>query len=61
MDEKSLNKTIRNAIKLGDINEVKRLIGDNPETLHTMTPFGTWLLTCCSKERTFWNSRISNQ
>ncbi|MGV2483014.1 UNVERIFIED_CONTAM: ankyrin repeat domain-containing protein, partial [Bacillus mycoides] len=29
MDEKSLNKAIRNAIKIGDINEVKRLIGDN--------------------------------
>ncbi|KMN45578.1 ankyrin repeat domain-containing protein [Bacillus sp. LK2] len=43
MDEKILNKAIRNAIKIGDINEVKRLIGDNPESLHSMTPFGTWL------------------
>lgn len=43
MDEKSLNKTIRNAIKLGDINEVKRLIDVYPESLHSMTPFGTWL------------------
>src|SRR5436190_1898466 len=49
MDEKSLNKTIRNAIKLGDINEVKRLIGDNPESLHTMTPFGTWLQVTAKK------------
>ncbi|MGG0412331.1 ankyrin repeat domain-containing protein [Peribacillus simplex] len=49
MDEKSLNKTIRNAIKLGDINEVKRLIGDNPESLHTMTPFGTWLHVAAKK------------
>ncbi|WP_283750446.1 ankyrin repeat domain-containing protein [Bacillus cereus] len=40
MEEKSINKTIRNAIKLGDINEVKRVIGDNPEFLHLMTPFG---------------------
>ncbi|MFJ5770999.1 ankyrin repeat domain-containing protein [Psychrobacillus sp. NPDC093180] len=43
MAEKSLNKAIRNAIKLGDMNEVNRLIGDNPESLHSMTPFGTWL------------------
>ncbi|MED1014756.1 ankyrin repeat domain-containing protein, partial [Bacillus mycoides] len=43
MEGKSINKTIRNAIKLGDINEVKRLIGDNLEFLHSMTPFGTWL------------------
>ncbi|MGG0412336.1 ankyrin repeat domain-containing protein [Peribacillus simplex] len=49
MDEKSLNKTIRNAIKLGNINEVKRLIGDNPESLHTMTPFGTWLHVAAKK------------
>ena len=49
MDEKSLNKTIRNAIKLGDINKVKRLIGDNPDSLHTMTPFGTWLHVAAKK------------
>lgn len=49
MDEKSLNKTIRNAIKLGNNNEVKRLIGDNPESLHTMTPFGTWLHVAAKK------------
>ncbi|MGE7184033.1 ankyrin repeat domain-containing protein [Peribacillus sp. NPDC006672] len=49
MDEKCLNKTIRNAIKLGDINEVKRLIGDNPESLHSMTPFGTWLHVAAKK------------
>lgn len=49
MEEKSINKTIRNAIKLGDINEVKRLIGDNPEFLHSMTPFGTWLHVAAKK------------
>ena len=43
MDKKSINKAIRNAIKLGDINEVKQLIGNDTETLNTMTPFGTWL------------------
>lgn len=31
MEEKNINKKIRNGIKLGDINEVKRLIGDNPK------------------------------
>ncbi|MDI2587282.1 ankyrin repeat domain-containing protein [Psychrobacillus sp. NEAU-3TGS] len=49
MDEKSLNKALRSAIKLGDIDEVKRLIGDNPESLHSMTPFGTWLHVAAKK------------
>ncbi len=31
MDKKGVNKAKRNAIKLGDINEVKRLIGGNFE------------------------------
>ncbi|SFH95583.1 MULTISPECIES: ankyrin repeat domain-containing protein [unclassified Bacillus (in: firmicutes)] len=43
MGKKSINKAIGNAIKLGDINEVKQLIGNDTETLNTMTPFGTWL------------------
>ncbi|MED4298782.1 ankyrin repeat domain-containing protein, partial [Priestia megaterium] len=43
MDKKSVNKAIRNAIKLGDINEVKQLIGNDKEILNTMTSFGTWL------------------
>lgn len=49
MDKKSVNKAIRNAIKIGDINEVKRLIGDNLESLHLMTPFGTWLHVAAKK------------
>ncbi|OFD44220.1 hypothetical protein BWGOE3_32350 [Bacillus mycoides] len=49
MEDKRINKTIRNAIKLGDINEVKRVIGDNPEFLHLMTPFGTWLHVAAKK------------
>ncbi|MEK3806968.1 ankyrin repeat domain-containing protein [Bacillus sp. FSL H8-0547] len=49
MDDKSLNKSIRNAIKLGDSSEVKRLIDNNPESLHTMTPFGTWLHVAAKK------------
>ncbi|WP_226527103.1 ankyrin repeat domain-containing protein [Metabacillus niabensis] len=43
MDKKSLNKAIRNAIKLGDIREVQQLIGNDKEILNTMTAFGTWL------------------
>ncbi|MGG4469175.1 ankyrin repeat domain-containing protein [Paenibacillus alvei] len=49
MDKKIVNKTIRNAIKIGDINEVKHLIDDNPESLHLMTPFGTWLHVAAKK------------
>lgn len=49
MDEKNLNKAIRKAIKLGDMKEVKRLIGDNPESLHTMTPFEIWLHVAAKK------------
>lgn len=43
MDKKGVNKVIRNAIKLGDIHEVKKLIGNDTEILNTVTPFGTWL------------------
>ena len=43
MDKKSLNKAIRNAIKLGDIKDVQQLIGNDKEILTTMTAFGTWL------------------
>lgn len=43
MDKKSVNKAIRTAINLGDINEVKKIIGDDKEILNTMTSFGTWL------------------
>lgn len=49
MDKKIVNKTIRNAIKIGDINEVKHLIDDNPESLHLMTSFGTWLHVAAKK------------
>ncbi|MDR4904410.1 hypothetical protein S3E15_01813 [Bacillus mycoides] len=49
MDEKSLNKAIRNAIKIGDINEVKQLIGNDQEILNTMTTFGTWLHVAAKK------------
>ncbi|ANF46520.1 ankyrin repeat domain-containing protein [Priestia megaterium] len=49
MDQKSINKSIRNAIKAGDINLVKKLIGDDIETLNTMTAFGTWLHVAAKK------------
>jgi uncharacterized protein len=43
LDKKSVNKAIRKAIKRGDINEVKQLIGNDKEILNTMTALGTWL------------------
>lgn len=49
MDKNSVNKAIRNAIKLGDINEVIQLIGDDKEILSTMTSFGTWLHVAAKK------------
>lgn len=49
MDKKSINKAIRNAIKLGNINEMKRLIGNDTEILNTITPFGTWLHVAAKK------------
>ncbi len=49
MDKKSVNKAIRKAIKRGDINEVKQLIGNDKEILNTMTPFGTWLHVAAKK------------
>ena len=51
MDNKILNKAIRNAIKLGDINKVKQLIGSDKEVLNTMTSFGTWLHVAAKKGR----------
>ncbi|PDY46389.1 ankyrin repeat domain-containing protein [Bacillus pseudomycoides] len=49
MDKKSVKKAIRNAIKLGDTHEVKRLIGNEKEILNTMTSFGTWLHVAAKK------------
>lgn len=43
MDKKNINKAIRNAIKLGDLNEVQQLIDGDKEILNTTTSFGTWL------------------
>ena len=49
MEQKNINKAIRNAIKMGDINEVKQLIGDDNEILNTITSFGTWLHVASKK------------
>jgi len=49
LDKNSVNKAIRNAIKRGDINEVKQLIGNDKEILNTMTAFGTWLHVAAKK------------
>ncbi|MGG3156920.1 ankyrin repeat domain-containing protein [Priestia megaterium] len=49
MKKNSVNKAIRNAIKRGDINSVKELIGSNKEILHTMTLFGSWLHIAAKK------------
>lgn len=50
MDRNHSKKLIRNAIKTGDINAVKKLIGDDIEVLNTLTVFGTWLHVAVKKE-----------
>ncbi|WP_151735278.1 ankyrin repeat domain-containing protein ['Paenibacillus yunnanensis' Narsing Rao et al. 2020] len=49
MDNVNLIKEIRSAIKRGDLNETKRLIGDDREVLNTMTAFGSWLHVAATK------------
>ncbi|MCA0174648.1 ankyrin repeat domain-containing protein [Bacillus sp. RAR_GA_16] len=49
MDQKNRYKALRNAIKVGDINEVKQLVGEDKTLLHTMTSFGTWLHIAAKK------------
>ncbi|WP_102028692.1 ankyrin repeat domain-containing protein [Salirhabdus sp. Marseille-P4669] len=49
MEQNSIKKAIRNAIKIGDINKLKQLIGDNNEILNTQTSFGTWLHVAAKK------------
>jgi ankyrin repeat protein len=43
MNEFEIAKTLRAAIKSGDIQKVRSLVADSANTLHYMTPFGTWL------------------
>lgn len=49
LDEKSVNREIRNAIKIGDIHKVKQLIGYDTKLLNTKTSFGTWLHIAAKK------------
>ncbi|GGI12925.1 ankyrin repeat domain-containing protein [Gottfriedia solisilvae] len=49
MDDKQIAKEIRSAIKNGEIEKVIDLISSNPQSLHVMTPFGTWLHVAASK------------
>lgn len=49
MDEKTLNKTIRDAIKQNDTKKVMSLIENNPQSLHSISPFGTWLHVAAKK------------
>ena len=49
MDQKSLAKEIRSAIKNGKIEIVENLIGVNTDILNSMTPFGTWLHVAASQ------------
>lgn len=41
---------IRNVIKIGDINVVKKLIGDDIEVLNIVIVFGMWLYVVVKKE-----------
>lgn len=43
MEDIEFIKSIRQAIKKDDVQEVERLIGNDKEKLNTITPFGTWL------------------
>ncbi|MEC5240749.1 ankyrin repeat domain-containing protein [Bacillus mycoides] len=48
-EEKIVNREIRNAIKIGDINKVKQLIGNDTKIINTKTSFGTWLHIAAKK------------
>jgi uncharacterized protein len=43
MNELEITKALREAVKAGDIEQVRTLIGGSKERLGQMTPFGTWL------------------
>lgn len=49
MDKKIVNREIRNAIKIGDINKMKQLIGYDTKLLNINTSFGTWLHIAAKK------------
>lgn len=43
MDKNQIAKTIRDAIKNGQLNMLKDILEEHPEMVTWMTPFGTWL------------------
>ena len=43
MNKAEITKALREAVKAGDVQEVRSLIGASKERLQQMTPFGTWL------------------
>ncbi|AOT69921.1 ankyrin repeat domain-containing protein [Geosporobacter ferrireducens] len=48
MDTVNIAKAVRSAIKEGNVEKVRELIGTNNEILNLMTPFGTWLHVAAS-------------
>ncbi|MFJ8219748.1 ankyrin repeat domain-containing protein [Bacillus cereus] len=44
-----MNREIRNAIKIGDINRMKQLMGYDTKLLNAKTSFGTWLHIAAKK------------
>jgi len=48
MENINVSKEIRSAIKQGNVEKVRELIGTNNELLNLMTPFGTWLHVAAS-------------
>lgn len=43
MDEAEIASALREAVRVGDIAQVRSLIGDSKERLQQMTPLGSWL------------------
>jgi ankyrin repeat protein len=43
MDDIEIQRQIRTAVREGDLQRVRSLIGDSMALLQVMTPFGTWL------------------
>ena len=46
--DKELHKSIRQAIKSGDLKAVKSLLSEDPEAATMETPFGSWLHVAAS-------------
>ena len=48
MDDMQARKEVRAAIKQGDVQKVRELLGADRQLLEAMTPFGTWLHVAAS-------------